>query len=317
MVLRQEVPNNMKDFTKSSFSFVQKFKIFGIISLILAGIGLVCFVATVFGASPFNFDIEFVGGVKSNYSLGVDVDSTVTSNSDSIVNQVTGAHASSVQASDGQSVVVKTLELDSETRDALFEAIKEEYPDATAGETQFISASVGNDLKAAAIKASLLAILLILIYITIRFEFRSGLAAVITLCHDICVMMAVFAIFQLPVNMNFIAAALTILGYSINATIVVFDRVRENSKGISDNKVFGDITDRSIRQTLARSINTSLTTLIPIVLILILGVPSIQNFAIALIVGIVSGTYSSVFIAGPLWVNLRKLGGKKTAKAKA
>ena len=147
--------------------------------------------------------------------------------------------------------------------------------------------------------------------------FRSGLAAVITLCHDICVMMAFFVIFQLPVNMNFIAAALTILGYSINATIVIFDRIRENSKGISDQRVFADITDRSICQTMARSLNTSITTLIPIVLILVLGVPSIQNFAIALIVGIVSGTYSSMFIAGPLWVNLRRLGGKKTAAKKA
>ena len=112
--------------------------------------------------------------------------------------------------------------------------------------------------------------------------------------------------------MNFIAAALTILGYSINATIVVFDRVRENTKGIADIKIFGDVTDRSIKQTLARSINTSVTTLIPIVLILILGVPSIQNFAIALIVGIVSGTYSSVCIAGPLWVNLRKLAAERS-----
>ena len=206
--------------------------------------------------------------------------------------------------------------MDSETRDAVFNAVKEAYPNTQAGETTYISASVGDDLKAAAVKASLLAIVLILIYITIRFEFRSGLAAVLTLCHDICVMMAFFAIFQLPVNMNFIAAALTILGYSINATIVVFDRVRENTKGIADIKIFGDVTDRSIKQTLARSINTSVTTLIPIVLILILGVPSIQNFAIALIVGIVSGTYSSVCIAGPLWVNLRKIGsGKKPAKA--
>ena len=309
----------MKDFTKSTFSFVQKFKIFGIISLILAGIGAGCFIATVFGASPFNFDIEFIGGVSTSYNLGVKVDSSVTDKIDSIVNDVTGSYASSVQStgSDGQSVLIKTTELSSETRDALFDAVKEVYPDAQAGETQFISASVGDDLKAAAVKASLLAIVLILLYITIRFEFRSGIAAVITLCHDICVMMALFVIFQLPVNMNFIAAALTILGYSINATIVVFDRIRENSKGIADIKIFGDVTDRSIRQTLARSINTSITTLIPILLILILGVPSIQNFAIALVIGILSGTYSSVFIAGPLWVNLRKIGNKNAVKAKA
>ena len=310
----------MKDFTKSTFSFVQKFKIFAIISLILAGIGLACFLATVFGASPFNFDTEFVGGVSTTYDLGVTVDSGVTDNIRQITSQTTGFQAASVQVqatgSSGTGVLVKTLEMDSETRDAVFNAVKEAYPNAQAGETTYISASVGDDLKAAAVKASLLAIVLILIYITIRFEFRSGLAAVLTLCHDICVMIAFFAIFQLPVNMNFIAAALTILGYSINATIVVFDRVRENTKGIADIKIFGDVTDRSIKQTLARSINTSVTTLIPIVLILILGVPSIQNFAIALIVGIVSGTYSSVCIAGPLWVNLRKIGsGKKPAKA--
>ena len=112
------------------------------------------------------------------------------------------------------------------------------------------------------------------------------------------------------VDMNFIAAALTILGYSINATIVIFDRIRENSKGITDNKIFADITDRSIRQTMSRSINSSLTTVIPVILILVLGVPSIQNFAVALIVGIVSGTYSSVMLSGPIWVMLRKVGKK-------
>ncbi len=280
----------MKDFTKSTFSFVQKFKIFGIVSLILAGIGAGCFIATAFGANVFNFDIDFVGGVTSTYDLGVNVAASVT---------------------DNIRVIVKTLELDSETREALFDAIKAEYSDATTKGSDFISGSVSDDLRSAAIKASLLAIVLILLYITVRFEFRSGVAAVITLCHDICVILAFFAIFQLPLNINFIAAALTILGYSINATIVIFDRIRENSKGISSVEVFGDITDRSIKQTLARSINTSITTLIPILLILILGVPSIQNFAIALIVGILSGTYSSIFIAGPLWVNLKKIGTKK------
>lgn len=305
----------MLDFTKSKFSFVAKFKIFGIISLILAGIGAGCFIATLFGASPFNFDIDFAGGVSSTYELGVNVDASVTDSIHKIVNDVTGAPASSIQATGAENtrVLVKTLELDSETRDALLEAIQKDYPNATAEDASYISGSVSNDLKSAAVKASLLAIVLILIYITFRFEFRSGLAAIITLCHDICIIMAFFAIFQLPLNINFIAAALTILGYSINATIIVFDRVRENSKGIADMTVFSNVTDSAIRQTLARSINTSITTLIPIVLILILGVPSIQGFAIALVVGILSGTYSSIFIAGPLWVTLKKLGTTKNA----
>ena len=303
----------MKDFTKSAFSFVEKFKIFGIISLIVAGIGAICFIGTAFGANLFNFDIDFAGGVSTTYELGMDVDSSVTDKIESIVFETTGTHASTVQAAgaDNTRVIVKTLEMDSVTRDALFDAVKAEFPSAVSAGSEFISGSVSDDLKAAAIKASLLAIVLILLYITIRFEFRSGVAAVITLCHDICIMMAIFAIFRLPLNINFIAAALTILGYSINATIVIFDRIRENSKGIEDLKIFANVTDRSIKQTLARSINSSLTTLIPILLILILGVPSIQNFAIALIVGIISGTYSSIFIAGPLWVTLKKIGTKK------
>ena len=175
----------MKDFTKSTFSFVQKFKIFGIISLILAGIGLGCFLATLFGVSPFNFDTEFVGGVSTTYDLGVTVDSGVTDNIRQITSQTTGFQAAAVQVqatgSSGTGVLVKTLEMDSETRDAVFSAVKEAYPNVQAGETTYISASVGDDLKAAAVKASLLAIVLILIYITIRFEFRSGLAAVLTL----------------------------------------------------------------------------------------------------------------------------------------
>lgn len=306
---------NLRNFADTSFSPIKWFKICRIVSLILVCIGLFAFIGAAAGFKTFNFDIQFVGGVSSEYNLHTEATTDVISDIDNIVNDVTGSHASSIQATgdDNQSVLVKTLEIDSETRDNMLAAIQEQYPEAEFVSTEFISSSVGADLRAAAIKASLLAILLILVYITIRFEFRSGLAAIISLTHDICIMMAFFFIFQLPVNMNFIAAALTILGYSINATIVIFDRIRENSKGINDNKIFADITDRSIRQTMSRSINSSLTTLIPVILILVLGVPSIQNFAVALIVGIVSGTYSSVMLSGPIWVLLRKVG--KTGSA--
>ena len=311
----------MKDFTKSKFSFVQKFKIFGIISLILAGIGLGSFIATVFGASPFNFDTEFVGGVELNYSLGVDVDRSVTDNVDAIVNRVTGSHASSIQMTGGgQSVQIRTAELDSESRDALFEAIKAEYPNAESGETSYISDTVGDDLKAAAVKASLLAILLILIYITIRFELRSGLAAVITLCHDICVMMAVFAIFQLPVNMNFIAAALTILGYSLNNTIIIYDRIRENRRTLGPKAKTSDLVNLSINQTLTRSIYTSLCTFVAIACVYVVGMAyglsSVTTFALPMMVGILVGCYSSVCITGPLYVMWKNHKDKAAAAAK-
>jgi preprotein translocase subunit SecF len=169
---------------------------------------------------------------------------------------------------------------------------------------------VGNDLRDSAFRASALAAILILLYISIRFELRSGIAAVVALVHDLLVMLSMYVIFQIPFNMNFIAAALTILGYSINATIVVFDRIRENNK--ADLKEgFGDVVDRSIWQTMTRSINTTITTLFSIVLLLILGVSSIRNFALPLTIGVLSGFYSSVCISGPLWNKLKGVSFKK------
>ena len=151
---------------------------------------------------------------------------------------------------------------------------------------------------------------LILIYITVRFEIRSGLAAVICLIHDLMVMLSFYVIFRIQLNMNFIAAALTIIGYSINATIVVFDRIRENVKRTGGHEDFAAVVDRSITQTLRRSIGTTITTMMPIIFLLILGVDSLRNFALPILVGVISGCYSSVCVAGPLW-NLLK--GKKNA----
>ena len=172
-----------------------------------------------------------------------------------------------------------------------------------------VSASVGKDLTRSAFLASGVAVLLILVYIAIRFEFRSGIAAVIALIHDLLVMLSVYVIFRIPFNINFIAAALTILGYSINATIVVFDRVRENRKTMKTGS-FPVIVDTSIWDTMSRSINTTVTTLIVMLMLLIFGVSSIRNFALPICVGVLCGCYSSVCISGPLW-NLLSRAGKK------
>ena len=160
-------------------------------------------------------------------------------------------------------------------------------------------------MQAAAVKSSLVAALLMLLYITIRFDFKSGFAAVICLIHDVLVMISAYVIFQLPVNMNFIAAALTIFGYSINASIITFDRIRENQK-LSRRESYDAIVDKSVRQSFTRNINTTLTTLFTIVLIIFTGVSSLVNFAIPITVGIVSGAYSSIFVAAPLWALLKK-----------
>ncbi|MDD6239246.1 MAG: protein translocase subunit SecF, partial [Oscillospiraceae bacterium] len=205
----------------------------------------------------------------------------------------------------GQQVTVKSRFVDVDVRDALFHAIAEKFTGATVVSSSSVSASVSSDLRNSAIISALVAVLCMLIYIGIRFDFRSGLAAVCALCHDILVMLSAYIIFRIPFNANFIAAALTILGYSINATIVVFDRARENAK--SNPKVdFAEIMDKSIWQTMGRSINTTITTLLTITMVIIMGVTSIRNFCWPLFVGVLAGCYSSVCISGNVWVRLRK-----------
>ncbi len=217
------------------------------------------------------------------------------------------------KAGEGTQVIIKLLEIDSVTRDAMCNILAAEYGlDLTVdlmGVTN-VGASVSADLRTAAIIATLIAILLMLVYISFRFEILSGLTAVICLAHDIFVMFAVYSLLQIPLNSTMIAAILTILGYSINATIIVFDRIRENVKLNSKDK-FEENVDRSIKQTLTRSLNTTLTTLFTIGMVYILGVDSIKQFALPIIVGIFAGLFSSVCLAGNIWAILKKAFNKK------
>ena len=303
-------------FSKMTFSFTKHFKIFAIISILLVVTGIVGLVCLPFGVRLFNFDIDFLGGTTMQFELHTKVDRAVTDDVADIVHDVAGVRPSSVTSGgdEGTQVIIKCSELDSATRDAVFDAVCEKY--GIEGESpiksDYVSASVGSDLRNAAITASVVAVLLILVYISFRFELRSGIAAVVALVHDILVMLSMYIIFRIPFNMNFIAAALTILGYSINATIVVFDRIRENRK-LDSKSDFGDVVDRSIWQTMTRSINTTVTTLFPIVLLLIFGVSSVRNFALPLTIGILSGCYSSVCISGPVWNLLSSKKSKKKA----
>lgn len=294
-----------------SFSFTKHFKLFAAISILLVSLGLVSLILLPFKIYLFNLDIDFLGGVTMQVDLERPVDSAVTSEVREIVRNVTGSYPSAVTKAGDTEVQIKTLELDSGTRDALFQQLSQTYglSEGNQPSTSYVSASVGKDLRSAAFSAAGLACLLILIYIVIRFELRSGIAAIVALVHDILVMLSMYVVFQIPFNINFIAVALTILGYSINATIVVFDRVRENRK-ISGDTPFDEVMDRSIWQTMTRSINTTLTTLFTIVTILIFGVSAIRSFALPLLIGVLSGCYSSVCIAGPVWSKLRKIGKK-------
>lgn len=299
-------------FANKTFSFVKHFKIFLIISAILVVTGVVGLVTLPFGVNLFNMDVDFLGGVTMTYDLGQQAD---TKEVESIAKDVLGDKFSSVttSGSTGTQVVVKALYVPNETRDALYDAIHAEYSDAIVVASSSVSASVSSDLRNSAMISALVAVLCMLVYIGIRFDFRSGLAAVCALCHDILVMLSAYIIFRIPFNANFIAAALTILGYSINATIVVFDRARENAKS-NPKTDFAEIMDKSVWQTMGRSINTTITTLLTITMVIILGVTSIRNFCWPLFIGVLAGCYSSVCISGNIWVRLRRLKKNKQEK---
>lgn len=291
---------------KGSFSFIKNFKVFALISAVFCLIGLGGLVLQMFGVNALNLDLDFLGGVSMEMELGVPVTREVQQTVEDIYSDVASVSANvTTSGNSGTAVTVKTVEIDSKLRDEIFNRIAAEFGEDKVSliSTDYVSASVGNDLKRSAFISLIIAAALILVYITIRFEFRSGLSAVICLLHDLLVMLSFFVIFRIPINMTFIAAALTIIGYSINATIVVFDRVRENKK--SSGLSFAENVDLSIWQSMRRSIGTTVTTMLPIVMILILGVSSIRVFAFPLLVGVISGGYSSTCIAAPLWNKLR------------
>ena len=178
---------------------------------------------------------------------------------------------------------------------------------------------IGQELAKNAMKALIYAAIGIIIYVSLRFEWRMGLSAVLALLHDVFIIIALFSLLRLEVDITFIAAILTIVGYSINDTIVTFDRVRENLhkiKVITEPHQIDDIVNRSIRQTMTRSVNTVLTVVVVVIAILIFGASSLFNFSLALLIGLLSGVFSSIFIAVPLWGIMKKHQLKKSENGK-
>ncbi|WP_373898564.1 protein translocase subunit SecF [Haloimpatiens sp. FM7315] len=275
------------------FKFVGKFKIWFSISLVVIIIGMFMLFT-----KGLNFGIDFKGGTIVQIAMNQEFNKPDV---DEIIKKYTKEFQTNKAFSEGKiELEIKSNSLDNNGIDKVFKDIKAKYKKAELKSQEVMGASVGNELKKKAFTSSILAIIAMLIYIGFRFEFRFGLAAVIALLHDILVTISVYAIFQVPVNSPFIAAILTILGYSINDTIVVFDRIRENQRKLRGKKV-SEIADKSINETMTRSINTVITTLITIVSVNIF-VPSVREFSQPLIIGIACGCYSSIFIASPLWV---------------
>ena len=266
-----------------------------------------------------NLGIDFSGGLSMQYDMKTAVnasDVTAVLDKMGVVDntvQIQGANSNEVN------VRIKNLDKDDVQKvQADFEAgVKEIYPEAESdGDVNYVGPVAGETLVRNAVISVLLAAALMLIYIAIRFDLNSGIAAVFGLLHDVLIMLSFMVIFRSVIQMNssFIAAALTIVGYSINNTIVIFDRIRENAKKMP-TIAREEVTNISIRESLGRTICTTVTTLITIVALCILGVASIREFALPIIVGIISGVYSANMINGYVWAFLEEKRRSRKAKA--
>lgn len=279
---------------------VENRKKFFAASLIVIIIG---FAAMIFnaqtGRGAFQYDVEFTGGTSFDLDLGQEYEQE---DLQKLITDVTGQDSPQIQQVIGTNeATVKIQSIDSATRETLTNAILEAYPNAVMGEVNDVSGTVSHEMQTAAIKATLIAAVAMLLYISLRFhDFRAGGSAIIALLHDVLIVLTAYAVFRIPVNNTFIVVLLTILGYSINATIVIFDRIRENKSAFHANQTAEKI-NKSISQTLARSINTSLTTFFTVGAIYVLGVPALKEFALPMMIGILAGAYSSVCISGSIW----------------
>lgn len=281
-------------------------KIYLTISIVLMIVSIVSL-----AIQGFNLDTDFAGGMAVTYSIEGDFE---VKDVEAVVSEALGAKqkASSVQKSEGTDVIIKfgydnslktneeRAAFSAEKISAITTALSAKYGNVELKNQDVVSPSTGKELARSAMWMSIIASLAILIYITFRFEFTYGVVAVLALVHDILILCGIYSVLRIAINTNFIAALLTILGYSINNTIVVFDRIRENTRH-AKKQTYSQIANTSINQTLARSINTTITTLLTICMVYILGVASIKDFTLPIIIGIVIGTYSSIFGAGSLW----------------
>lgn len=287
-----------EDGKMKNFSFVENRNKLFCALLALLIIGVACFFVR-----GFNVDVDFAGGTEIVIEFPEKITSDIRAEVESIVADVVGDKLSSVKASGETGAMIRCKELTTEERNDLIDAVVEKYgldKDVALTSNENVSASISDDLKRSAVTSATIAVVLMLVYITIRFKFSFAVASVACLIHDVFVVILFTSILAIPVNSNIIAVILTILGYSINATIIVFDRVRENMKLNASGLTYAQIIDKSIKQTINRSIYTTITTLFTIVMVYILGVPSIKDFALPLIIGIIAGLYSSVCLAGPI-----------------
>ena len=295
---------------RKSIDFLGRKKVFFGVSaaLVITGFGVMG-IYKVNTGDTLNYSLEFKGGTATTVTFEKEMTlEEVTRDVVPFVEEITKSAVQIQTVQNSNEVVFKSSSLNMEQREALDKMFMEKFNVSQAMITsETISSTISNEMKSDTILAVVVAIVCMLIYIRIRFsDIRFGISSVFALMHDVLVVLAFYAVARVSVSNTFIACMLTIVGYSINATIVIFDRVRENMRQMTRKDTLKEVVNRSISQTLSRSIFTSLTTFIMVAALYVLGVTSIREFALPLMVGILCGTYSSICIAGGLWYVLRE-----------
>lgn len=309
-------PFNSEEHTEQK-PFTKNFRIYLCASLVVV---LLAVAFSLFGGG-LNLGIDFTGGSQLTYEMGedFDVNDVDTALKNAGVEELQVAKIGTGEVKTGLQIRLQQVEDSTALRNQVEAELEAKYPNMAFTNIEFVGATAGHDLIVNAIKAMLIAFACMLIYIAIRFDFFSGAAALLALVHDVLIMLAFMIFFGaiFKINSSFIAAMLTIVGYSINNTIVIFDRIRETQR-MGQFSAFSklDIVEHSVKSTISRTLNTTLTTLFPLVTLFTLGVASIQEFSFPLLVGMLAGTYSSVALSGQIWAKFMDWRAKR-AKANA
>lgn len=311
---------------KSNFDYCGKFKYTALVSGVIIIVGLILLLV-----NGFNLGIDFTGGYIVQFEIGSELSETNSYNSyvdavNDILKEYNTSVGSDQKSGDGASAILEiryylsgdmTDEELNEINNDIYAAFEESFPNIEITNSESIGATASSQLIIDTMTAIIIAVLFILIYIAIRFEMANGLSSIFALVHDVLILLSLVLLFNIEINSSFVAAIITVIGYSINNTIVVFDRIRDNSK--KDNYLNANViqlANDSIRQTLTRSIYTALTTMISVLLLCIIGVDSLQQFILPIFFGLLAGTYSSIFLAAPLWAMMSRgnIGMKKKIK---
>ena len=288
-------------FEVKKMDFIGKRKFWYILSLLVLIPGLISLML-----QGLNLGIDFAGGTIAQVKFQQEV--RIEDLRAELTNQ--GYGSSKIQEMDDGSYQIKTTYLEQEQQNQLVEGLQTSLGELELLRSEAVGATIGKELVQSGLLALGIAILLMIAYIAYRFELKFAIAGIIALFHDILIVVSVFSIFQLEVDSTFIAAVLTIFGYSINDKIVIFDRIRENLHKVKKAELLG-VVNTSIKQSLTRSINTSVSTLILLVALFLFGGQTTKIFVLSLIIGIAVGAYSSIFFASPLWYDMTMRGKDK------